>query len=78
MSRAYCCEACDVADPHWTIMRTGDVVTAWACDAHLAIVCEQLQRDPEITELTVRDSRKAREWSAIGQSLNQIAGDDTR
>jgi len=68
------CEVCDAADPHWTIMRTGDVVTSWACDEHLAAVCERLQRDSEVTELTVRDSRKAREWAAISQALNKIAG----
>jgi hypothetical protein len=56
-------------------MRTGDVVTTWACDVHLATVCEQLQRHDEITELTVRDSRKAREWAAIGRSLDRIAGE---
>ncbi len=60
MSLAYCCEICDAADPHWTIMRRGDVVVSWACDDHLAIVCERLQRDFEVTELIVRDSRKAR------------------
>ena len=58
---AYCCEVCDGTNPHWTIMRRGDVVTSWACDDHLAAVCERLQRDFEVTELIVRDSRKARE-----------------
>ena len=74
MSLAYCCEVCDAADPHWTIMRTGDVATSWACDDHLAVVCERLQRDFEVTELTIRDSRKAREWAAIGKSLDRTAG----
>jgi hypothetical protein len=69
-----CCEVCDAADPHWTIMRTGDVVTSWACDEHLAVVCDRLQRDFEVTELTVRNSRKAREWVAIGRALDKIAG----
>ncbi len=64
MSLAYCCEICDAADPHWTIMRRGDVVVSWACDSHLATVCERLQRDFEVTELIVRDSRKARKWAA--------------
>ena len=63
MSLAYCCEVDDTPDPHWTIMRRGDVVVSWACDAHLAIVCERLQRDFEVTELIVRDSRKARKWA---------------
>lgn len=64
---AYCCEVCDGTDPHWMIMRRGDVVTSWACDSHLAAVCERLQRDFEVTELIVRDSRKARERAAAGQ-----------
>lgn len=55
-------------------MRTGDAVVSWACDAHLAVVCDRLQRDFEITELTVRDSRKVREWVAIGKALDKIAG----
>ncbi len=74
MSLYLCCEVCDTTGPHWTITRTGDVVTTWACDAHLAVVCERLQRDFEVTELTVRDSRKAREWAAIGRALDKIAG----
>jgi len=57
---AYCCEVCDGTDPHWYIMRRGDVVVSWACDAHLSRVCERLQRDREVTELIVTDSRKAR------------------
>jgi hypothetical protein len=73
MSLYLCCEVCDAADPHWTIMRKGDVATTWACDDHLAQACELLQRDFEVTELTVRDSRKAREWVAIGKALNEIA-----
>ena len=74
MSLYLCCEVCDAADPAWTIMRTGDVVISWACDDHLAIVCGRLQRDDEVTELTVRHSRKAREWVAIGKALDEIAG----
>lgn len=54
-------------------MRTGDVVTTWARDDHLAVICERLQRGDEITELTVRDSRKAREWAGIGKALDKIA-----
>ena len=59
--RAYCCEVCDNADPHWYIMRRGDVVVSWACDSHLSEVCERLQRDREVTTLLVTDYRKARE-----------------
>jgi hypothetical protein len=57
---ACCCEVCDADDPRWHIMRRGDVVVSWACDSHLAGVCEGLQRDHEVTELIVTDSRKAR------------------
>jgi hypothetical protein len=73
MSRAYCCEACDAADPHWVIERWGDAVVTWACDADLAKVCEGLQRGHEVTKLSVQDARKAREWAGIGRSLNAIA-----
>lgn len=66
MSLAYCCEVCDTTDPHWTMMRRGDVVVSWACDSHLATVCERLQRDFEVTELIVTDRRKAREQAAAG------------
>jgi hypothetical protein len=75
MSRAYCCEACDDADPRWNLTRRGDVVTSWACDAHLATVAGRLQRDHEVTKLVVTDARKAREWAGIGRALNEIAGE---
>jgi hypothetical protein len=73
MSRAYRCEVCEVADPHWTIERWGDAVVTWACDTDLAGVCEALQRPNEVTKLSVRDARKAREWAGITRSLDQIA-----
>jgi hypothetical protein len=53
-------------------MRRGDVVVSWACDDHLVIVCERLQRDFEVTELIVRDSRKARRQAS---GLTKIAPD---
>jgi hypothetical protein len=60
-------------------MRTGDVALSWACDAHLAQVCEGMQRDSEVTELTVTDGRKMREWAQIRDSLAAIAeGGETR
>ena len=73
---ACCCEVCDVTDPHWTIMRRGDVVTSWACDDHLAVVCGRLQRDFEVTELIVRDSRKARERAAAARAGNAATLED--
>lgn len=71
MSRAYCCEICDTDDPHWTIMRRGDVAVSWACDGHLAEVCERLQRDHEVTELIVQDYRKARERAAAARAEDE-------
>ena len=73
MSRAYCCEVCDSADPHWELTRRGDVVVSWACDTDLARVAEGLQRDREVTELVVSDARKAREWAGISRVLDKIA-----
>jgi hypothetical protein len=72
VTRAYCCEICGVPDPHWVIERWGDAVVTWACDDHLAAACDALQRYPEVTKLSVRDNRKAREWAAIGRSFNEI------
>jgi hypothetical protein len=73
VSLANCCEVCDDADPHWNVTRVGDVVTTWACDAHLAQAVGGLQRDHEVTELVVRDFRKEREWAGIGRALDRIA-----
>lgn len=70
---AGCCEVCDERDPHWTVTRIGDVVTSWACDGHLGQVCGRLQRDHEVTELVVKDYRKACEWAAIRRALNRLA-----
>lgn len=67
---ACCCEICDGTDPHWHIMRRGDVVVSWACDDHLSTVCERLQRDREVTELIVSDSRKARERAAADRHMD--------
>ena len=50
---AYRCEVCDGA-PAWRLDRTGDAVVSWACADHLSTACERLQRDHEITELTIR------------------------
>ena len=61
MSYAYCCEVCADTNPRWRIERSGDAVVSWADDDHLAAVVSGLQRDGEVTELTVRDSRKLRD-----------------
>lgn len=73
MSFLGCCEICDDADPRWSVTRIGDVATTWACDDHLSQVAGRLQRDREITELSVRDRRKLLEWAAITRSLEAIA-----
>jgi hypothetical protein len=57
-------------------MRTGDVITAWACDEHLAGVCDLLQRPGEITELTVTSAVKSREWREITDALDAVAQED--
>lgn len=73
MSRAYCCEVCGARDPGWEIVRVGDVVVTWACDDHLAVACDRLQRDSEVTRLSVENLRKRREWDGIVRAHNSIA-----
>lgn len=53
MSLAFRCQICD-REPQWTIDRRGDAVVSWACGNDLAAVCDDLQRDYEVTELVVR------------------------
>jgi hypothetical protein len=60
MSGLYCCEVCGL-DPHWEIVRRGDVVVTWACDEHLTAACDGLQREFEVTTLLVEDFRRLRE-----------------
>lgn len=73
MSLANCCEWCDDPEPLWVITRTGDAVITWACGGDLSGVCERLQRDDEVTELTVRHAPKAKEWAGISRTLGRIA-----
>jgi hypothetical protein len=72
MSAAYRCETCE-GEPLWRIERWGDAVVSWACAVHLCIVCEGLQRDWEITQLSVYPAAKRTEWAQLGHRLNQIA-----
>lgn len=72
MSYAYRCEICN-EHPQWSLLRRGDVVVSWACDAHLSKVCVRLQRDFEVTQLIVKDFNKAVEWAKIRADLNKIA-----
>ena len=73
-ARAYHCEVCDHPDPRWALTRRGDAVRSWACDEDLVTVVDNLQRDHEVSEVVVRDRRKAREWARIGHTLNEISG----
>ncbi|HEX3957774.1 MAG TPA: hypothetical protein VHZ03_14245 [Trebonia sp.] len=72
---AYCCEVCDDADPRWRIERWGDAVVTWACDTDLPEICGRLQRDREVTKLSVTDSRKARERA---ETARLARGEDER
>lgn len=60
MTRAYCCEECGAADPRWQLERHGDAVVTWACEGDLGTVIDRLQRDREVTRVTVTGFRKAR------------------
>jgi hypothetical protein len=75
MSHAFCCATCAGTEPHWRIERSGDAVVSWACDAHLAAVCDGMQRDFEISQLVVTDSRKRREWAGIASALDNAMRD---
>lgn len=52
------CEECDEYSPKWYIVRVGDVACTWACDEHLSLACDQMQRDWEVTELRVKSRAK--------------------
>lgn len=67
-----CC-VCD-NEATWQVTRRGDVATSWACGDHLASVCDDLQRDFEVTELVVKLYQKSVEWSQLNYRLNKIAG----
>lgn len=74
MSLAYRCELCSGLQK-WEITRIGDVVVSWACDDHLAAVCEGLQRDREITELRVTHCLVRPEPVVASQSgLSRVCG----
>ncbi len=73
VSYAFCCETCRGTDPHWRIDRSGDAAVSWACDDHLASVMTGMQREDEVTELTVRDNRKL---IAVVAAAERIASQD--
>lgn len=72
MSKAFLCEVCE-SEPMWRVGRIGDAAITWACAEHLSTVADGMQRDWEVTQLTLILSSKAREWVEIGQSLDAIA-----
>lgn len=74
---AFRCEICDTT-PTWTITRIGDVATSWACNAHMGVVCDRMQRDFEVTELRVTHHAKAVEWAELGKILNPRDDRDRR
>lgn len=74
MSAAFVCEICQT-EPLWRLDRHGDAVVSWACAEHLSPVAERMQRDWEITELSVRLIIKMREWNELAANLDAIAKD---
>jgi hypothetical protein len=72
MSLNSACGQCN-GEPGWRITRRGDVVTSWACDAHVATECDRLQRDSEVTELVVVHYGKLVEYVEITRTLRAIA-----
>jgi hypothetical protein len=76
MSLAFRCDVCD-GNPVWTLVRVGDVVTSWACDRDLPEVLMRLQRDYEVTQITVTLHAKAAEWADLDRSLRRIAEEHT-
>jgi hypothetical protein len=56
----------------WRLDRSGDAVVSWACAPDLSVVCERMQRDHEITELTVRHVIKLQEWIEIERALADV------
>lgn len=41
---AHCCVVCKSAAPKWTLVRIGDVATAWACSGHIDAILDMMQR----------------------------------
>jgi hypothetical protein len=72
MSKAFLCEVCE-ADPMWRVGRIGDAAVTWACAEHLSAVADGMQRDWEVTRLTLILSSKAEEWASIEAALDAVA-----
>ncbi|MDT0353962.1 hypothetical protein [Pseudonocardia charpentierae] len=56
----------------WQVTRRGDGAVCWACPQHLAAVCDEMQRDDEVTELVVVLIAKLVEWLQLGAHLEDI------
>ena len=74
MSYAGLCQVCN-SDPIWRVERRGDAAVSWACNDDLIFVCQDLQRDWEITELVVTNAVKIREWNEIAGTLADITAE---
>lgn len=72
MSRAYCCRICSGANPHWYLMRRGDVEISWACDDHLVNVLNVMQRPNEVTHIAVSDYRKSKARAEAQAALDRL------
>lgn len=50
---AFCCPFCHLRGT-WRMLRHGDAVVSWACDTHVPLVLDSLQRrEPGSTEISV-------------------------
>jgi putative hydrolase of HD superfamily len=66
--RSYSCRVCD-AYGTWRLARPGEIVTRWACTPHLGEVADAMQRELDVTELTVVHLPKLREWQELTRML---------
>jgi hypothetical protein len=57
---AYRCPFCHEPGT-WRLDRYGDAVASWSCELHLAWVMDSLQREGEVTRVTVYRSAHHRE-----------------
>lgn len=71
MNAAYCCEICGGSNPHWYLMRRGDVAVSWACDDHLVNVINAMQRPNEVTHIAVSKSKDRAEAQAALDKLER-------
>lgn len=75
MSHAFRCQTCN-GEPMWQVLRIGDVVVSWACPEHLSNIAEEMQRDYEVTELSVKRWAKLVEVAEINRMIRAAMPDD--